>query len=338
MQVRIPGLLVKISGLIFVAGGLANAAGPPPNGFVELTWPTGGTTISGTVTVEARISSSAAYVNLYLDSSFVASVTPTNASATLDTTLTIDGSHSIVARAFDGTGHALASDSALVMIANGAASQAPKPTGYFSTLPPHAVLPSGSECASQVLSQPSTEGIAQNTPFNQTVPTAAELAAFHQQPLWNDEAPAADFANVDGNFTGTTDQIIRWASCKWGLDEDAMRGEAWSETFWIQDTPADRTTDPALCQTPAWNGWDGSQCWQSYGIFQTKVLDYNIWPETRDSTAFNADFRSAYVRACMNGDIAYLGSRPPDPGYPTYNSGTTDQLFWGCMGQWASGG
>ncbi|HJU29223.1 MAG TPA: hypothetical protein VJ718_08630, partial [Candidatus Binataceae bacterium] len=132
--------------------------------------------------------------------------------------------------------------------------------------------------------------------------------------------------------------IIRWAACKWGLDENAMRAEAWSETFWIQDTPADRRTDPTLCQTPNWNGWDGVECWQSYGIFQSKVFDFNIWPETRDSTAFNADFRGAYLRACMNGDISYMSRRTPNAGYPDYTNANTEQMFWGCMGEWASGG
>jgi autotransporter family porin len=314
------------------------AAGSPANGYVALVWPTSGTTISGTVTVRAEISPSTAYVNLYLDSSFVASVTASAASASLDTTMSVDGSHSVVARAFDAAGNPVASDSAFVMIANGAASSTPKPAGYFSTLPPHSALPDESECASEVLDQPSAEGIPQNAQFNETTPRAAELSAFHQQPLWNVEAQVSDFARVNGNFTGSTDEIIRWASCKWGLDENAMRAEAWSETFWIQDTPADRNTNPALCQTPGWNGWDGAECWQSYGIFQSKVLDFNIWPETRDSTAFNADFRGAYMRACMNGDVLYLGSRPPNPGYPAYNAGSTDQQFWGCMGEWASGG
>ena len=267
----------------------------------------------------------------------MASVVPNNPTADLDTTVTPDGSHSVVAKAFDGSGNLLALDSALVMISNGPASL-PKPVNYFSTLLPHAALPPEVKCAQKVLDQPSTENIPQNTQFNQTVPTTTELSAFHAQPLWNNEAPVRDFARVTGNFTGTTEQIIRWASCKWGLDENAMRAEAWSETFWVQNSPADHQTDAALCQTPNWNGWDGTQCYQSYGIFQSKVFDFNIWPETSDSTAFNADFRGAYMRACLNGDVRYLESRPPDPGYPVYNKGNTDQRFWGCMGEWASGG
>ena len=31
-------------------------------------------------------------------------------------------------------------------------------------------------------------------------------------------------ARVTGNFTGTTDMILQWAACKWGIDEDIVRG------------------------------------------------------------------------------------------------------------------
>ena len=142
------------------------------------------------------------------------------------------------------------------------------------------------------------------------------MSTFHALPLWQGEALTADFARVDGDFTATTDQIIRWAACKWGLDENALRAEAWYETNWIESSRGDKRTDATQCQTPNWNGWDGTECWQSYGMFQAKVFDYNIWPEGRDSTAFNSDFRAAYLRACMNGDMPYLSrAGTPVPGY-----------------------
>jgi hypothetical protein len=28
----------------------------------------------------------------------------------------------------------------------------------------------------------------------------------------------ANFARVDGNFSGTTGEILEWAACKWGRD------------------------------------------------------------------------------------------------------------------------
>lgn len=39
----------------------------------------------------------------------------------------------------------------------------------------------------------------------------------------------------------------------------------------------------------------------------------------------------------MDGDINYLSRRIPPPGYPIYPDGTTDQMLWGCMGDWYSG-
>ena len=59
----------------------------------------------------------------------------------------------------------------------------------------------------------------------------------------------------------------------------------------------------------------------------------------KDSTAFNADFRYAETRACMNGDYAtYYNGRPANNGYPTYGAtGGADQLLWGCIGMHYSG-
>ena len=72
-------------------------------------------------------------------------------------------------------------------------------------------------------------------------------------------------------------------------------------------------------------------------MFQTKVFDYNVWPGARDSTSFNADFRAAYQRACMNGDISFLSEARPVVGYPAYPSSDLNYNFWGCMGEWFSG-
>src|ERR1700719_1677050 len=119
--------------------------GPPSNGFVALIAPTTGTKISGTEKIEMEVSSSVAYVNIYLDPTFMASVTPDNPTADLDTTETPDGSHNVVAKEFYGSVNLLATDSALVMISNGPASL-PNPVNYFPTLPPHAALPAESKC------------------------------------------------------------------------------------------------------------------------------------------------------------------------------------------------
>jgi hypothetical protein len=39
---------------------------------------------------------------------------------------------------------------------------------------------------------------------------------------------------VDGQFTGTTDEIFQWAGCKWGLSDDLLRAVAVRESTWYQ--------------------------------------------------------------------------------------------------------
>jgi hypothetical protein len=61
----------------------------------------------------------------------------------------------------------------------------------------------------------------------------------------------------------------------------------------------------------------------------------------KDSTAFNADYRYADQRACMNGDCAgYFASTVQQPN--TYAadiaSGNIDRVLWGCIGMHYSGG
>jgi hypothetical protein len=178
----------------------------------------------------------------------------------------------------------------------------------------------------------------ENTAANMATPTPDELAALHVRPLTASPSATSDFARVDGNFTGTTDQILRWAACKWGIDEDVFRAQAWEESKWKQSAAGDEKTDPNLCHAGAWNGWNGTSCQQSYGILQVKVFDYNTWPEARHSTALNADFHAAEHRRCMNGDINYLRERTPLSPYPNYPTSDTELATWGCIGNWYSGG
>ncbi|MGO9060764.1 MAG: O-antigen ligase family protein [Candidatus Binataceae bacterium] len=210
---------------------------------------------------------------------------------------------------------------------------------HFPTLPPHAALPSGAQCAMEVRNGRSWEPRSTNSAANQRVPTSAELTLFHLKPIKGSFVPAQDFARVDGQFTGTTDQILRWGACKWGIDEDVVRAEAVAESHWRQDDTGDSSNDLSRC--PPGRGfsgaWDGTGCKLSYGIMQMKFTSFNGWPLSKDSTAFNVDFRLAYQRACMNGDISYLRQQTPAGNHPAYPDGTTGQMLWGCMGDWFSG-
>ena len=209
---------------------------------------------------------------------------------------------------------------------------------HFATLPPHAVLPTGAKCA-QLVPNSSWEPRPENRQANSAIPTAAELAPFLAQPLnFIDGPPPSDFQTVDGNYTGTTSMIIQWAACKWGMDQNALSAEAYQESTWSAYTTGDFQTMASACLAGNWSGWQvANYCWQSYGITQMKMMSYNAWPMAWDSTSFNLDFRGAYWRACMNGDVQYYYDNVPSAGYPVYPTGTTTQMMWGCMGSWYSG-
>ncbi len=221
---------------------------------------------------------------------------------------------------------------------NPTATSIPGPgyVGHFDTLAPHATLPSGATCAAEIA--PSTwEPRPDNATANHTVATASQLSIFHSQPLYSGSSPASDYLRVDGNYTGTTDQIIRWSACKWGLDEDVVRAQVANESWWRWNAVSDWTTDRSSCSTNLWNGWTGSGCYLAHGLLQAHADEWGAWPQMRDSTAFNLDMVGAYRRACINGDISYLfGKTNPTTGnaYPT---APTDELLWGCIGQWFSG-
>jgi hypothetical protein len=227
----------------------------------------------------------------------------------------------------------------LVLAAVPKPARAQTTDGYFTTLPPHAALPSGAECAAAVKKGISWEPRPDNYTANHTVPGLMELAKFHLAPIKGTFAPVSDFLRVDGDFTGTTDQILRWGACKWGIDEDIVRAQAIVESDWNQHRASDRSDDHSQC--PPGSGfegaWNGLECQESYGIMQVKYSSFGGWPLTRKSTAFNVDFRLAYQRACMNGDIHYLSQQNPAADYPHYPDGTAEQMLWGCIGDWYTG-
>jgi hypothetical protein len=300
---------------------------------VAITSPASGATVSGQRTVATTVNSAVWWAKLYVDGVGTA-VSPPYSSG-WNSSNVANGSHTLSVSAFARGGTTpLATSSITVVVANGSSSS----STYFSTLAPHASLPSDSQCAALVSSSPET--IPSNVPFNSTsvIPTASELTGVHTAPVYSATwVPASDFTRVDGNYSGSTDMIIRWAACKWGIDENIARAEAWVESGWTQADVGDWRTDIADCEQGNWDGWTGSGCWQSWGIYSVKLFDFNTYPEAVNSTAFNADFRMAYQRACMNGDISYLGDQTPTSGYPTYPNGTATQMLWGCMGDWYSG-
>ena len=150
-------------------------------------------------------------------------------------------------------------------------------------------------------------------------------------PVTKTRPTATATTNNTGNFTGTTDEILQWTACKWGIDPNIVRAEAVTESYWHQSQLGDLTTDQSVCPPGTWNG---TNCYQSYSILQIKYI-YNKgeWPMSRDDTAFSAEYMYGVIRACYEGWTSYLVGRPPSPGYPSYHAGD----IWGCVGRWFSG-
>lgn len=205
--------------------------------------------------------------------------------------------------------------------------------GGFTTLPPGSPLPSEQECAARVR-RASWEPRTDNTAANQRIPTHEQIALLTP---WNETIGVDPKANnlllqITGNFTGTTDEILQWAACKWGIDEDIVRAEVAVESNWHQNFLGDYTTDHSLCPPGTWNG---KSCYQSYGLLQLKYYYFqSTWPMSRDDTAFNVEYVLGVIRTCFEGWTTYLNERTPLPGYSHYHAGD----IWGCLGRWYSGG
>ncbi len=212
----------------------------------------------------------------------------------------------------------------------------PPPTttsGYTgTTLPPGSALPGDSTCASHVIMS-SFEPRPDNYAANHRVPSATQIANLHP---WNpligmDDRSDSLRKRITGNFTGTTDEILQWVACKWGIDPNIIRAQAVSESTWHQSQLGDYTNNQGLCPPGTWNG---TSCYQSYGILQIKYTYFQSeWPMSRDDTTFNADFVYGWLRNCYEGWADYLYNRAPSPGYPNYHAGD----IWGCLGFWFSG-
>lgn len=205
-------------------------------------------------------------------------------------------------------------------------------SGGFTTLPPGATLPSEQECASRV-HRSSWEPRPDNTTANQHIPTPQQISQLSpwDKSIGQDPQANAFLQEITGNFTGTTNEILQWAACKWGIDENVVRAIAVVESGWNQNTLGDHTTNQRYCPPGT---WDGKSCYQSYGLFQLKYYYFqSTWPMSRDDVAFNAEYSLGVIRTCFEGWTFYLKGRTPLPGYPHYQAGD----LWGCVGRWYSG-
>lgn len=94
----------------------------------------------------------------------------------------------------------------------------PEELPYFAALVAGTELPSGQECAERLGAAPSLERRPENEDQNNTV-VDIDVTVDGASATWNESLAA----RVTGDFTGTTDQILQWVSCKWGFDENITR-------------------------------------------------------------------------------------------------------------------
>jgi hypothetical protein len=167
--------------------------------------------------------------------------------------------------------------------------------GRFTTQPAGAALPTGAACAGRV--RAAAEVRPGNATYNATVGTRAN----------------GTYPRVDGQFRGTTDQVLQWAACKWGVDEDVVRAQIALESWWMMTTVGD-------------NG-------ESFGLGQVREPYHAsafVDDNARRSSAYNVDYTYAVFRSCFEGEMTWLNTVERGA---TYAAGD----LWGCVGVWFSG-
>jgi hypothetical protein len=180
----------------------------------------------------------------------------------------------------------------------------PPGSGHFATLPVGAALPSGATCAAQV------RDAVEIRPGN-----AAANNNRGGRSYANNRTDWSEFDRIDGDFAGTTDEIIQWAACKWGLDEDMARAQVVKESWWQQSANGDNG-----------ESWGLGQVREPYhqSAFEFSAVN------ARNSSAYNLDYTFASWRACFEGVFTWLNTVERGA---TYGPGDA----WGCMGVWYSG-
>lgn len=206
------------------------------------------------------------------------------------------------------------------------ASSAPPAAGErFVTLPPGSALPTSAECAARV--RPTPETVPENEPYNSTrgrAVTGTYLSI-------NTAIAANDYEQrLDGAFTGTTDEVIQWAACKWGFDEDIVRAQVYTESSWYAGKLGD-------CGEQTHERTGGAGGCASVGLIQVRSAETGfthhpgVYPIALDSSAMNLDYGLAVMRLCFEGQESWLAQVAETPG--GYQAGD----HWNCMGRWFSG-
>jgi hypothetical protein len=169
-----------------------------------------------------------------------------------------------------------------------------------------------------------------NVAANQYVPSTAELADFYTNATLTGYGPLK--AYVDGRPglpNPSTDDLIQWASIKWGIPTDWLRAQYSKESGWTQSKLGDQATvSPAWwAQYPAAAQLANNEVYETMGITQVKwtpdgVVGAGTEPLRWKSTAFNVDYAASIVRYYYDGYCNWCGAG--------YSSGQE----WASIGAW----
>ena len=303
MRVRQAAILTLTLLVVAAIAGCATSHSEPPAGPPESLEITAGaspfavapgdtTAITATVTsaadaavlvnIEVRIPAGEKVYQQYYDDQVLAAGRPAEFRATWQVPQTASlGTHIVLVGVFSpgwGTRYYWADDAAEIAVTADRAApvQPPAPGRHpypFATLGPGSALPSGEECAASVR-RSSWEPRPDNAAANRRTPPGVRIDAWGGvKPEANDEF----LSRIDGRFTGTTDEIIQWAACKWGFDVNNVRAVAVKESSWRQGFVGD-------------NG-------DSFGLLQVKrTVHTGTYPWAERSTALNVDYALAWRR------------------------------------------
>ncbi len=192
----------------------------------------------------------------------------------------------------------------------------------YQTLPPGSTLPSDSTCAARITAAPEIR---------------PQLASRNSTAGHNKGLDGPYKSRISGAFTGSTDEILQWTACKWGINVDMVRAQAAKESYWTFGM-GDWTTNASACPPNHQLGVDGrpGECPESYGILQVRYLYHgppaglDTWPEVETSTAYNADYTYSVWRECYEGGYDWLNTVERGAEYSAGDA-------WGCFGVWFSG-
>jgi hypothetical protein len=259
---------------------------------------------------------------------------------------------------------------AMAAPAGSMSSSPPRAAGYFKTRPvgTWSSLPSGRTCRHQVREsawEPRPDNAGPNSQMPNTRRVHAALAA---RPRSTDGSYARKWdrwllRRVTGHYTGTTDEIMQWAACKWGISDNVLRAVAVRESTWYQYEvypsgrcvylwgcgdlmPDSSSASLTYCTAISRRGHDyqadygdgicpktfsivGIMSWQDPGWGQMKDDQNGTFPFSRNSTAFAMDYLAAELRGCYEGWERWLA----DAGTAGYSPGD----LWGCVGAWYAG-